>query len=140
MYVVPLLTLGADQTQDACALYAPASSSVECFHLDGLGLKDQKRLQKYLTGFESRAGQNFLLVCSPLLLLSSRSALASGHHQQLGVWMKYRKHSLWGVGFRFRSRRKEYCYDYKYFLLINTPAANRFYQLELMVSAATVAS
>ena len=68
--VVPLLALGADQTQDACAFHAYASSSVECFHLDGLGLEDQRRLQEYLNGIDSRAGHNILLICSPLLLLN----------------------------------------------------------------------
>lgn len=70
LHVVPLLALGADQTQDACAFHALASSSVECFHLDGLGLEDQKHLQEYLNSIESRSGQIILLMCSPLLLLN----------------------------------------------------------------------
>ena len=47
-HVAPLLALGADQTQNTCASYALASSSIEYFYLDGLGLEEPLQKQQYV--------------------------------------------------------------------------------------------
>jgi len=85
LHVVPLLAIGADQTQDARAFHAHANSSAECYHLDGLGLEDQKHLQEYLKGIQSRAGHNILLICSPLLLLKPSWVLVLDRLWTLGI-------------------------------------------------------
>jgi len=85
LHIVPTLALGVAHTHDARAFHARASSSVECFQLDCLELEDQKHLQEYLNGIESRARHQIHLICSPLLLLQPSWALVLDRLWTLGI-------------------------------------------------------